>query len=491
MANCFSPLLLRIKENKFTEGRDWQVPVDVSFRMVLDVIAQVLPSISPLPTSFEYEDEDNDIITVCSDEELDALLSYCQVCAQQNISPICIYPKVSRRRNTLKLEVNTKAVPSSSAISSAGSGDSQLSGHRRPDEQSLINLLSGGQITPHDLHFLEILGHGSGGTVYRAFHTPSKVIMAVKVLALDATPDEQRQIMSELEILHRCDSKFIIGFYGAFFQENRISVCTEYMDGGSLDHYGSIPEVVLGHIIVGVVKGLNYLWNMKIMHRDIKPSNMLVNTQGQVKLCDFGVSVQLMTSLTKTFIGTNAYMAPERILGGEYGIHSEVWSLGVSLLEMSLGRFPYLPERSRTTLMPFDLLQCIVNEKPPSLPPDRFSQELINFSSLCLQKIPRSRPGIESLLTHPFLKLHDHNCEEVISSWVTKAIEHIRVMKRFPSDMSLASNSSSTSTSAWSSHSGRLPAGHMVSSTSGSSLGQRLSLSNLPHSSGVEFMETQ
>ena len=93
--------------------------------------------------------------------------------------------------------------------------------------------------------------------------------------------------------------------------------------------------------------------------------------------------------------------------------------------------------------------------------------------------------------THPFLKLHDHNCEEVISSWVTKAIEHIRVMKRFPSDMSLASNSSSTSTSAWSSHSGRLPAGHMVSNTSGSSLGQRLSLSNLPHSSGVEFMETQ
>jgi mitogen-activated protein kinase kinase 5 len=193
------------------------------------------------------------------------------------------------------------------------------------------------------LQYLEILGHGNGGTVYRTFHQPSKVIMAVKVIALDATQDEQRQIMAELDILHKCDSSYIIGFYGAFFTENRISICAEYMDGGSLDGYGAIPEPVLGRIIVGVVKGLNYLWSLKIMHRDVKPSNVLVNTQGCVKLCDFGVSVQLLTSLTKTFIGTNAYMAPERILGGEYGIHSEIWSLGLSTLEMALGRFPYLP----------------------------------------------------------------------------------------------------------------------------------------------------
>jgi mitogen-activated protein kinase kinase 5 len=65
----------------------------------------------------------------------------------------------------------------------------------------------------------------------------------------------------------QCDSKYIIGFYGAFFQENKISICTEYMDGGSLDHFGAIPEVVLGKIAVGAVKGLSYLWSMKIMHR--------------------------------------------------------------------------------------------------------------------------------------------------------------------------------------------------------------------------------
>ncbi|XP_059367667.1 dual specificity mitogen-activated protein kinase kinase 5-like isoform X2 [Carassius carassius] len=99
--------------------------------------------------------------------------------------------------------------------------------------------------------------------------------------------------MSELEILYKCDSPYIIKFYSAFFVENRISICTEFMDGGSLDVYWRIPEHVLGRIAVAVVKGLTYLWSLKILHRDVKPSNMLVNTQGQIKLFDFGVSTQL------------------------------------------------------------------------------------------------------------------------------------------------------------------------------------------------------
>ncbi|XP_059367661.1 dual specificity mitogen-activated protein kinase kinase 5-like isoform X1 [Carassius carassius] len=115
--------------------------------------------------------------------------------------------------------------------------------------------------------------------------------------------------MSELEILYKCDSPYIIKFYSAFFVENRISICTEFMDGGSLDVYWRIPEHVLGRIAVAVVKGLTYLWSLKILHRDVKPSNMLVNTQGQIKLFDFGVSTQLVNSIAKTYVGTNVYMA--------------------------------------------------------------------------------------------------------------------------------------------------------------------------------------
>ncbi|KAK2504919.1 hypothetical protein MC885_007536 [Smutsia gigantea] len=166
-----------------------------------------------------------------------------------------------------------------------------------------------------------------------AYHVPSGKILAVKVILLDITLELQKQIMSELEILYKCDSSYIIGFYGAYFVENRISICTEFMDGGSLDVYRKIPENVLGRIAVAVVKGLNYLWSLKILHRDVKPSNMLVNTRGQVKLCDFGVSTQLVNSIAKTYVGTNAYMAPERISGEQYGIHSDVWSLGISFME--------------------------------------------------------------------------------------------------------------------------------------------------------------
>ncbi|PIO34057.1 hypothetical protein AB205_0161640, partial [Aquarana catesbeiana] len=119
------------------------------------------------------------------------------------------------------------------------------------------------------------------------------------VIPLDITVELQRQIMSELEILYKCDSPYIIGFYGAFFAENRISICTEFMD-------------------------------------DVKPSNMLVNTRGGVKLCDFGVSIQLVNSIAKTYVGTNAYMAPERIAGEQYGIHSDVWSLGISFMEVRM-----------------------------------------------------------------------------------------------------------------------------------------------------------
>ena len=112
-----------------------------------------------------------------------------------------------------------------------------------------------------------------------------------------------------------------------------------------MDKYGVIPEAILGQIVVSIVKGLQYLWTQKIMHRDLKPSNILVNTQGRVKLCDFGVSVQLIDSIARTFVGTSAYMAPERLRGEDYRMRAEVWSLGVLIFELVSGTFPYKSAR--------------------------------------------------------------------------------------------------------------------------------------------------
>ncbi|XP_074900758.1 dual specificity mitogen-activated protein kinase kinase 5 isoform X1 [Buteo buteo] len=366
---------------------DWTVhsAPQLLFRDVLDVIGQVLPDATT--TAFEYEDEDGDRITVRSDEEMKAMLSYYystvmeQQVNGQLIEPLQIYPRACKppgKRNIHGLKVNTRA--GSANNSSSAVSDSLPSNSLKKSSAELKKILANGQMNEQDIRYRDILGHGNGGTVYKAYHVPSGKILAVKVIPLDITLELQKQIMSELEILYKCDSSYIIGFYGAFFVENRISLCTEFMDGGSLDVYRKIPEHVLGRIAVAVVKGLTYLWSLKILHRDVKPSNMLVNTRGQVKLCDFGVSTQLVNSIAKTYVGTNAYMAPERISGEQYGIHSDVWSLGISFMELALGRFPYPQiQKNQGSLMPLQLLQCIVDEESPVLPAGEFSEPFVHF----------------------------------------------------------------------------------------------------------------
>ncbi|KAM8973537.1 dual specificity mitogen-activated protein kinase kinase 5 [Pelodytes ibericus] len=413
---------------------DWTVQpaTQLLFRDILDVIGQVLPDATT--TAFEYEDEDGDRITVRSDEEMKAMLSYyCSMVLEQQassplIEPLQIFPRACKppgKRNIHGLKVNTRAGPASN--SSPSVSDNLPSNSLKKSSAELKKILANGQINELDIQYRDILGHGNGGTVYKAYHVPSGKILAVKVIPLDITVELQKQIMSELEILYKCDSLYIIGFYGAFFVENRISICTEFMDGGSLDVYRKIPEQVLGRISVAVLKGLTYLWSLKILHRDVKPSNMLVNTRGQVKLCDFGVSTQLVNSIAKTYVGTNAYMAPERIAGEQYGIHSDVWSLGISFMELALGRFPYPQiQKNHGSLMPLQILQCIVDEDSPVLPVGEFSEAFVHFITQCMRKMPKERPAPEELMGHPFIAQFNDGNTEAVSMWVCRALEERR-----------------------------------------------------------------
>lgn len=336
----------------------------------------------------------------------------------QLIEPLQIFPRACKppgERNIHGLKVNTRAGPSQHT--SPVVSDSLPSNSLKKSSAELRKILANGQMNEQDIRYRDTLGHGNGGTVYKAHHVPSGKILAVKVILLDITLELQKQIMSELEILYKCDSSYIIGFYGAFFVENRISICTEFMDGGSLDVYRKIPEHVLGRIAVAVVKGLTYLWSLKILHRDVKPSNMLVNTGGQVKLCDFGVSTQLVNSIAKTYVGTNAYMAPERISGEQYGIHSDVWSLGISFMEI---------QKNQGSLMPLQLLQCIVDEDSPVLPLGEFSEPFVHFITQCMRKQPKERPAPEELMGHPFIVQFNDGNSTVVSMWVCRALEERR-----------------------------------------------------------------
>jgi mitogen-activated protein kinase kinase len=184
------------------------------------------------------------------------------------------------------------------------------------------------------------------------------IIMAMKEMRLELDDAKFASIVMELDILHKCISPYIVDFYGAFFQEGAVYVCMEYMDGGSIDNiYGNgVPEAVLKKITYSTVQGLRTLKDdHNIIHRDVKPTNILINTKGEVKICDFGVSGNLVASFAKTNIGCQSYMAPERIStgsmdvvsnpgGGTYSVQSDIWSLGLTIIESALGRYPYPPE---------------------------------------------------------------------------------------------------------------------------------------------------
>lgn len=177
-----------------------------------------------------------------------------------------------------------------------------------------------------------------------------------------------------------CASDHICRYYGAFVDPSTatISIAMEFCEGGSLDSIykevkrlgGRTGEKVLGKVAEGVLGGLTYLHTRRIIHRDIKPSNILLCRDGAVKLCDFGVSGDFGTKgEANTFIGTSYYMAPERITGQSYTITSDVWSTGVTLLEVAQHRFPFPADG--TEMQPraglIDLLTYIVRQPVPTL----------------------------------------------------------------------------------------------------------------------------
>ncbi|KAH8397818.1 hypothetical protein KR222_002768 [Zaprionus bogoriensis] len=305
-----------------------------------------------------------------------------------------------------------------------------------------------GELSEEDLEKLGELGSGNGGVVMKVRHTLTHLIMARKLIHLEVKPAIKKQILRELKVLHECNFPHIVGFYGAFYSDGEISICMEYMDGGSLDlilkRAGRIPESILGRITLAVLKGLSYLRDKHaIIHRDVKPSNILVNSSGEIKICDFGVSGQLIDSMANSFVGTRSYMSPERLQGTHYSVQSDIWSLGLSLVEMAIGIYPIPPpdsaalesifgkkaneDGSQPVLEPkvmaiFELLDYIVNEPPPKLEHKIFSNEFKDFVDICLKKQPDERADLKTLLSHPWIRKAE--VEDVdISGWVCKTMD--------------------------------------------------------------------
>ncbi|XP_020599781.1 mitogen-activated protein kinase kinase 6 isoform X2 [Phalaenopsis equestris] len=222
----------------------------------------------------------------------------------------------------------------------------------------------------------------------------------------------RKQIVQEIKINQASQCPHVVVCYHSFYHNGVISLVLEYMDRGSvadiIRQVKTILEPYLAVLCKHVLKGLVYLHHERhVIHRDIKPSNLLVNHKGEVKITDFGVSAVLVSSMGQrdTFVGTYNYMAPERISGGSYDFKSDIWSLGLVILECAIGCFPYRQiENDESPLSFYELLESIVEEPPPSAPSDQFSPEFCSFISSCIQKDPQQRMSSLELLSHPFIK---------------------------------------------------------------------------------------
>jgi serine/threonine protein kinase len=272
---------------------------------------------------------------------------------------------------------------------------------------------------------LEHIGTGSYGEVFKAKIIETGQHAAVKVIRLEVG-EELDDVLNEVNFLKSCAHKNVVAYHGCFMKRGNvkgqkyISIAMEYCGGGSVEGCykalkGPLNEDEICSIIKESLSGLNFLHSCRKLHRDIKCGNILLTESGDVKLADFGVSTQITKTLSKrhTFIGTPYWMAPEVITseqcGTEYDYKADIWSLGITAIEMTQCSPPMFD------MHPMRVLFMIPNLDPPKLTQGTWTPEFHDFIAKCLQKDPDNRPTAEELLNHPFVKKANKVQETIIN----------------------------------------------------------------------------
>ncbi|KAK8383966.1 hypothetical protein O3P69_016010 [Scylla paramamosain] len=247
------------------------------------------------------------------------------------------------------------------------------------------------------------LGEGSYGSVYKALHKESGQVLAIKQVPIDT---DLQEIIKEISIMQQCDSHHVVKYYGSYFKDSDLWIVMEYCGAGSVSDImrlrkKTLTEEEIATVVYDTLRGLEYLHLRRKIHRDIKAGNILLNTQGHAKLADFGVAGQLSDTMAKrnTVIGTPFWMAPEVIQEIGYDCVADIWSLGITALEMAEGKPPY------GDIHPMRAIFMIPTKPPPSFrEPDQWQPEFIDFVSRCLVKNPEERATATELLQHPFIR---------------------------------------------------------------------------------------
>uniref|UniRef100_A0A667WYB7 non-specific serine/threonine protein kinase n=1 Tax=Myripristis murdjan TaxID=586833 RepID=A0A667WYB7_9TELE len=289
-------------------------------------------------------------------------------------------------------------------------------------------------INPNDIwEIVGELGDGAFGKVYKARNKETDALAAAKVIETKCE-EELEDYMVEIDILAKCDHRYIVKLLDAFYHDNKLWIMIEFCPGGAVDATmleldRGLMEPQIQVICRQMLEALDYLHGMKIIHRDLKAGNVLLMLDGDIKLADFGVSAKNTKTLQRrdSFIGTPYWMAPEVVMcetmkDAPYDYKADIWSLGITLIELAQIEPPH------HELNPMRVLLKIAKSEPPTLDqPHKWSQEFKDFLKKALDKNPESRPTAAQLLEHPFVSSVKSNrpLRELVAEAKAEVMEEI------------------------------------------------------------------
>ena len=295
----------------------------------------------------------------------------------------------------------------------------------------MFDFISSKGVDPEtEFDLIELVGQGNYGRVYKAMHKKTGKIYSAKIAYIEKT-NEVESFKKEINILSQCNNQYIVHYFGSYIKGHQIWIILEFCDGGSLYELirilpRNLNEEEIASLVCMILKGLIFLHENKKIHRDVKTENILLTHDGIAKLGDFGVSTQLMHSFSKkiTKIGTPFYMSPEVIMQNKYDYKCDIWSLGISTIEMAEGEPPFAKVKG------YWVLKKIITHPPKGLKnKEKWSSEFNDFVEKCLIYEPEKRPSAKELLQHPFIMKYNRG-SKLIAELINNSLDDLEFYRK-------------------------------------------------------------